>query len=240
MNLSCYIVDDESHALNLLRGYVEKTPGLSLCGSTTRPLEALDAIPPLFPDLVFLDVDMPELNGLRLAVLLNKQSTVIFTTAYREYGPEAFENEAADYLLKPISYERFLACIQKIRRNLAARAAAAPAPLPYLFVKSGIKEKLLQVTIADILYISGNDHYIEIHTTDQKIVTYMKMSDALGKLPEHQFSRIHKTFIVNHHFITTLEPGQVKLRDQTTLPVGRAFKAAFREKIAGTFPADAG
>ena len=233
MNLSCYIVDDEPHAVNVLRGYVEKTPGLDLTGSTTYPLIALEAIPSLLPDLVFLDVDMPEVNGLKVAGLVNKQSTVVFTTAYREYGPEAFENEAADYLLKPISYERFLGCIQRIRRKLAAKAAAIPASLPYIFVKSGIREQLLQVNIAEILYISGSDHYIEIHTTGQKIVTYIKMSEALSKLPEGQFSRIHKSFIVNHHFIATLEPGQVKLRDQTTLPIGRAYKSGFREKIAG-------
>jgi len=235
MTLSCYIIDDESHAVEVLLGYIRRTPGLQLSGSSTDPLAALEVIPVIRPDITFLDVDMPELNGLTFAGLVNTQTTVVFTTAYREYAPEAFEREAADYLLKPIGYERFLGCIQRIRRQLAIRTPAAVTPLPYIFVRSGTREKLLQVLISNILYIAGYDHYIEIHLSDKKVVTYLKMSEILIKLPTEQFSRIHKSYIVNHAFILLLEPGQVKLRDQTTLPVGRAFKTAFRNKITEAF-----
>lgn len=236
MNLSCYIVDDESHAIGVLKDFISKTPGLELVGSATDPLAALAVIAADPPALTFLDIDMPGINGLQFAGLVNTQTTVIFTTAYREYGPEAFEKEAADYLLKPISYERFLACIQKIRRNFAGKTSVSKNLQPYFFVKSGVKEKLLQVNVAEILYISGFDHYVEIHLKEQKIVTYLKLGEVLEKLPEEQFSRIHKSHIISHAAILSLEPGQVKLRDQATLPIGRTFKAAFRAKISGSFP----
>jgi two-component system LytT family response regulator len=226
MNLSCYIVDDESHAIGVLEAFITRTPGLELAGSSTDPLAALEVIAANPPALTFL----------QFAGLVNTQTTVVFTTAYREYGPEAFEKEAADYLLKPISYERFLVCIQKIRRNLAAKPTVSKNLPPYFFVKSGIKEKLLQVNVADILYISGFDHYIEIRLREQKIVTYLQLGEVLEKLPEEQFSRIHKSHIISHAAILSLEPGQVKLRDQTTLPIGRTFKAAFRAKISSAFP----
>jgi len=234
MNLSCYIVDDEPHALRILEDFVNRTPGLELLGSSAKALEALEEISSSLPALTFLDVDMPELNGLQVAGLVNTQTTVIFTTAYREYAPEAFEKEAADYLLKPISYERFLVCIQKIRKRTAS-VVQTPNPLPaFLFVKSGTREKLLQVSVQDIVYISGFDHYVEIQLRDQKIVTYLKLSEALAKLPSDQFSQIHKSHIINHAFIRSLEPGQVKLQDLTTLPIGRAYKAAFRDKISSS------
>jgi len=236
MNLTCYIVDDESHAIGVLKAFIAKTPGLELAGSASDPLAALEVIAANPPALTFLDIDMPGINGLQFAGLVNTQTTVIFTTAYREYGPEAFEKEAADYLLKPISYERFLSCIQKIRRNLAGKITPSKHLPPSFFVKSGIKEKLLQVNIADILYISGFDHYIEIHLKDQKIVTYLKLGDVLEKLPEEHFSRIHKSHIISHAAILSLEPGQVKLRGQVTLPIGRTFKAAFRARISAAFP----
>jgi DNA-binding LytR/AlgR family response regulator len=236
MNLTCYIVDDEPHAIGVLKEFIAKTPGLELAGSTTDPLEALEVIAAEPPALTFLDVDMPEVNGLQFAGMVNTQTTVIFTTAYREYAPEAFEKEAADYLLKPISYERFLVCIQRIRRNLAGKIPVSKNKSPYFFVKSGVKEKLLQVNVSDILYISGFDHYIEIHLKEQKIVTYLQLGEVLEKLPQEQFSRIHKSHIISHAFILSLEPGQVKLRDQTTLPIGRTYKAAFRAKISTAFP----
>jgi len=232
MNLSCYIVDDEPHAIRILEDFIRKTPGLELAGSSNKALEALEQIASLRPGLTFLDVDMPELNGLQVAGMVNTQTTVIFTTAYREYAPEAFEKEAADYLLKPISYERFLVCIQKIRKRAAPLVENQPALPAFFFVKTGIKEKLLQVNVQDVMYISGFDHYVEIQLRDERIVTYLKLSEALGKLPPEQFSQIHKSHIVNHAFIRSLEPGQVKLQDQTVLPIGRAYKAAFRDKIS--------
>jgi len=231
MNLTCYIVDDEPHAINILKDFVQKTPGLELAGFAGDPLVALEEIASIQPALTFLDVDMPELNGLKFAGMAKSQTTIIFTTAYREYAVEAFETEAVDYLLKPIAYERFLTCIQKIRKK---RGGSPNIPEPVqqaFFVKSGTKDKLLRVDINDIVYISGFDHYIEIHLKEQKIVTYLKLNEIMAKLPAGNFSRIHKSHIISHNAIRSMEPGQVKLADGTVLPVGPTYKEPFRQKL---------
>jgi two-component system, LytTR family, response regulator len=231
MNLTCYIVDDEPHAINILKDFVQKTPGLVLAGFAEDPLVALEEITTIQPALTFLDVDMPELNGLKFAAMAKSQTTVIFTTAYREYAVEAFETEAVDYLLKPIAYERFLTCIQKIRKNRVGSPNTAERVQSSLFVKSGMKDKLLRVDVQDIVYISGFDHYIEIHVKEQKIVTYLKLSEILAKLPEQCFTRIHRSHIINHNSIRSVEPGQVKLADETLLPIGPTYKEPFRQKL---------
>jgi two-component system LytT family response regulator len=231
MNLTCYIVDDEFHAIGILKNFVENTPGLELVGTATDPLIALEEISSLRPAFTFLDVDMPTINGLQFAGMVNSQTTVIFTTAFREYAVEAFEKEAADYLLKPISYERFLICIQKVRKNLAAKTPIADTNVSWFFVKTGIKGKLQKIGFHDILYISGCDHYIEIRLQQQKIITYLTMNEIQEKLPAAYFTRIHKSHIINHEFIHTLEPGQVKLQDLTVLPIGRSYRLPLKEKL---------
>ncbi|MDB5141062.1 MAG: hypothetical protein JWR12_2978 [Mucilaginibacter sp.] len=235
MNLRCYIVDDEYHAIEILADYIQRTPGLELAGTSAHPLEALNKITACPPDLVLVDVDMPELNGLELAGLVNVFSTVVFTTSYREYAPEAFEKEAADYLLKPITYERFLQCIQKIRRHRPLETPVSEPFPSFFFVKAGMKGKMIRVVIAEIIYISSALNYIEIHLQGQHILTYLSMAEVLQKLPEEQFSRIHNACIVNHAFIQSIEYAQVKLQNQTTLPVGRAFRQGFRLKMQEFF-----
>jgi DNA-binding LytR/AlgR family response regulator len=235
MSLSCYIVDDEYHAIEILTDFINKTPGLELVGASIDPLAALEGIADLTPALTFLDIDMPEINGLDFAELVIQQTTIVFTTAYREYGPEAFEKEVADYLLKPIAYERFLKCIQKIRKNIIDKSHLAIPISSSFFVKTGIKGKLIRVNIPEILYISSALNYIEIHFKEQKVMTYLTMGEVVEKLPSEQFSRIHNSYIVNHTFIQSLEYGQVRLEGQTTLPVGRVFRKEFQRKMSGSF-----
>jgi two-component system, LytTR family, response regulator len=156
---------------------------------------------------------------------------VIFTTAFREYAVDAFEKEAADYLLKPISYERFLISIQKIRKNPAAKSPLPAANAPYFFVKTGTKGKLQKISLHDILYVNGCDHYIEVHLIGQKIITYLTLNEIQEKLPVEGFTRIHKSHIINHEFIHSLEPGQVKLREGTVLPIGPAYRQSLKQKL---------
>jgi two-component system LytT family response regulator len=231
MSLTCYIVDDEFHAVEILEEYIRITPGLELLSSSTKPLHALEEITAQRPAITFLDIDMPGINGLDFAGLVNSLTTIIFTTSYRNYAPEAFEKEAADYLLKPISYERFLRSIQKVRKNSSATAALPDETPSSFFIKTGIRGKLLRVVISEIIYISSALNYIEIHFKEQKLMTYLSIAEILEKLPQGSFSRIHKGFIVNHHFLQSIEYAQVKLQDQTILPVGRAFRSEFRKKI---------
>jgi two-component system LytT family response regulator len=228
MSLSCYIIDDEFHAVELLRSFVEKTPGLELAGTSTKPPAALQAVRELSPAVVFLDVDMPDLSGLDLAGMISRDTTVVFTTSYREFAPEAFEKDAADYLLKPIGYARFLSCIEKIRRK-------NPDVLPakrFFLVKTGTKGSLARIDPNELIYISGLEAYVELHLRDKKLVTYIGLAELLEQLPAATFSRIHKSYVVNHDFITGIESGQVLLPGPVRLTIGRAYREEFFRKLA--------
>ncbi len=230
MIISCYIVDDEAHSINILKAFIEKTPRLALAGFSTDALKALEEITAGHPALTFLDIDMPQLNGLEFAGLVAAQTTIVFTTAFREYALDAFEKAAADYLLKPISYERFLACIQKIRKTPLPPSQPAGKPSRF-FVKTGIKGKLVNINIADIIYVTGCDHYIEVQLQKEKVITYITLTEVIQKLSPDDFSRIHKSYIIHHHYLQTVEPGQVVLQGGITLPIGRAYRDAFMDKL---------
>lgn len=234
MSLSCYIIDDEFHAVEVLVRYVEQTPGIELLGQATNPLEALEAFASgLTPDVIFLDVDMPQINGLELAGLLAPSATVIFTTSFREYAPEAFEKDAADYLLKPVLYPRFLKALTRVRRP--ALSVAEEKPAAHFFVKSNIKGKFHRISIPEISYIENTGNYItfHFHTRQEPVTTYLTLAEVLTRLPEKDFSRIHQSFVVHHACIVSLEYGQVRLPGPVSLPVGATFRAAFRQKLQG-------
>jgi DNA-binding LytR/AlgR family response regulator len=229
MNLSCYLVDDEYHALNLLKEFIDKTPGIELAGCSTSATTALSEITNHYPMLVFLDIDMPDLNGLSFAEIIGGNTTVIFTTAHPEYAAEAFEKDAADYLLKPISYERFLKCITKIRRRLAGDAEKPAKISESFFVKTGIRGKLTSINPQEIKYIKASLNYIEILLRDRKVVTYLTMTEAGEKLGATNFSRVHKSYLVNHDFIRSVDYSHIILNDNTVIPIGRAYRKSFNE-----------
>ncbi|OCX54306.1 hypothetical protein BEL04_08590 [Mucilaginibacter sp. PPCGB 2223] len=230
MTLTCYIVDDEPHAITVLRDYIESTPELTLIGSSTDPLKALAEITaPEPPDITFIDVDMPGINGLEFARLTGRQTMIIFTTAFREYAVEAFERHAEDYLVKPVFYERFLSAVQRARQNKLNRSPIAN-PLSF-FVKTGVKGKLVRVQCDEIQYIEGADAYIRICLKREQLMTYMTLSQVMKHLPATRFTRIHKSYIVQDGAVRVLEPGQVKLEDGTVLPIGPAYRDAFHAKL---------
>ncbi len=228
MNISCYIIDDEPHAIRVLADFIKKTPGLELLGQATDPLVALTDLPAMRPSVVFADIDMPAVNGLALAGMINSFSRIVFTTAYPEYAVSAFEKEAVDYLLKPIPYERFLACIQRLRKADALTAADTPAEL---YINSGDRGKAIRVIVNDIQYLEAASNYVEIHLKDGQEIAYLSLAAALERLPQNQFSRIHKSFAVNHRYITAVEYFQVKLTTKVILPIGRVYRESFRRKI---------
>jgi len=221
MNLSCYIIDDEPHAIQVIAGYIEKTPGLNLIGTACDPLTALGEYRPgTSPDLTFLDIDMPHISGMDMATLIGKETTVIFTTSFREYAVDAYEKDAADYLMKPVSYERFLACIHRIS---VRRPFPALPEKDFFFVSSEVKGKMIRITISDITHITGLDNYVEIHLKRDKVIAYLTLTELLEHLPRGKFSRIQKSVIVAHDFIQEVEHFRVRLHDHTVLPIGRVY-----------------
>jgi two-component system LytT family response regulator len=232
MMTKTYVIDDEFFAVDILRDHIGRTPGLELMGTSTEPLQALHELSTTeAPDIVFIDVEMPSLSGLELAKLLAPKVKFVFTTSHRQFGPEAFELGAADYLLKPITYERFLACITRIRtENISGQAKAAEEPFTF-FVKTDMKGKLVRIIADDILYISSEHNYVNIHLKGEKVKAYLTMAELSDQLPEKQFCRTHRSFIVNMDRIRIMEAGILRLDDGAVVDIGPKFKEHVLERL---------
>lgn len=235
MNLNCVIVEDEPLARNLMIEYVKKVPSLTLIEACSNPLTVIDVLRSNQVDLLFLDVQMPELTGISLLKVLQKRPLVILTTAYSEYALEGYELDVADYLLKPITFERFLKAIDKVTQRLEAKSAPVVTEKivheigqPFVFVKDGTK--LVKVLLEDILYVEGLKDYVTIHTRDRKIVSLQRLKALEDQLPSDQFIRIHNSFIIALRAIDVIHKGDVQIRE-AMLPIGETYKKSFREFI---------
>jgi DNA-binding LytR/AlgR family response regulator len=225
MKLSCYLLDDEYHAIELLKDFVERTPGLELKGFSTSPAVALEEIAGGTPPaILFLDVDMPEMSGMELAPLVSLYTKVIFTTSYREYALEAFEKDAFDYLLKPVSFDRFQKAVFKVRKYFAEREQGRRDPKDYFYVKTEVRGKLVRIVIDDIIYIEAAQNYLIINSRSGKHMAYLTMDEIAERLKLHPFIRVHRSYIIHQERIKLLEHGQVTLEEQTVIPLGRQYK----------------
>lgn len=229
MNISCYVVDDEPGAIALLTEYIERTPGLELLGSSLDPVVALDELTSAnAPDITFIDVDMRQLSGLELAGMVNLYTTVVFTTAFPEYALQAFEKEAFDYMLKPITYDRFAKCIMHAKRKMKLSAKNAyPIREDFFTIKSEVKGRMVKVKFDEVLYIEGAVNYIQIHTTEGKHLTYLTMKEIEYHLPKPLFARIHRSFIINVNFVKVIERAQVRMENGDALIMGDYYKKRF-------------
>jgi len=229
MSISCYVIDDESGAIALLKEYIERTPGLELLGSSLNPLTALDELTSEnAPDITFIDVDMRLLSGLELAGMVNLYTSVVFTTAFPEYAVQAFEKEAFDYLLKPINYDRFIKCIQRAKRKMTKQAKTDyPIREDFFNIKSEIKGRMVKIKFDEVIYIEGAVNYIQIHTTGGKHMTYLTMKEIEQHLPKPLFARIHRSFIINVNYVKVVERSQIKLENGESLIMGDYYKQRF-------------
>jgi DNA-binding LytR/AlgR family response regulator len=225
IELSCYVLDDEQHAIEVLKAFIERTPGLHLKGATTDPLLALTEVTSATPpDICFADVDMPRLSGMEFAGMVSIHTRVIFTTSYPEYAVEAFEKNAFDYLLKPIGYERFLKAIMKIRKHMLETKGRDSGDGDFIFVRTDIKGKVVKIVISEIIYIEAKQNYIRIVATGANYMTYLTMEEIEADLPKASFMRVHRSFIINTARIRSMEHGQVTLDHQSVIPLGRVYK----------------
>lgn len=240
--LTCLIVDDEPLARNLLTEYVRKTPFLKLEKACSSPLEAIEILHRQPPDILFLDVQMPEITGIGLLKSLSVKPYVILTTAYSEYALEGYELDVMDYLLKPITFERFLKAAERAlsrKRPAAAEptAAAEPAAVAasearadYIFVKDGLS--LVKVRLADILYVEGMKDYVAIHTPAKKVVTLLRLKNLEQMLPADRFARIHHSYIVAFDWIEAVHKEWVQV-GKAQLPISATYQKPFRDFIDG-------
>lgn len=231
--MKCIVIDDEPFALNLIRDYVLKTPYLELVETFSNPFKALTFLTSNCVDLIFLDINMPELSGIQLLESLPYQPKVIFTTAYPEYGAESYEYNAVDYLLKPVKYERFLKAVNKVnnsandhpKENITITNTKIDNEL---FIKSGTQVHKLNTN--DILYVEGAGNYMTFFTKELRILTLLKMTEVLDLLPLNKFIRVHKSYIVSLKHIDIIEKHRVII-DKKSIPIGITYREHFFSKL---------
>ncbi len=220
------IVDDEPIAISILEKYIRQIEGLEVAGTCRGAVEAFNFLQKIPVDLLLLDIEMPQMSGLAFLKSLQNPPTVILTTAYRDYALEGFELAVADYLLKPISFERFLKAIQKVRNSITPTLPETPASSyrsPYLYFKSGLK--MVQVFLDEILFVESLGNYARIHlASGSSVVTYQKMVDLVSALPAADFIRIHRSYIVRRDKVRAFTPTEVEVGGRE-LPVGGQYKS---------------
>ncbi len=233
--IRCIIIDDEQHAIDILEHYVNQTPQLTQVGSSTNPIEALHMVTELKADLVFLDIQMPELSGIDFIKAIKGKCQVILTTAYSEFALESYELDVVDYLLKPIRLPRFLTAVQKASKIIEEfNPRPAEKEDDFIFVKTESKGKLLKINLADIDYIEGMKNYVAIYCNSKRTMVYTSMKDIEEKLPRKKFLRVHKSFIISVPKISGIEGNLVRLQGVTAdIIVGDTYKPDLMEIIKG-------
>jgi two-component system LytT family response regulator len=234
---TCIIVDDEQHAIDVLVHYVKQIPSLDLLACFTSPLKALQLINQRPVDVLFLDIQMPEISGIDFARAIRGRSKVILTTAYSEFVSEGYELEVTDYLLKPVPFPRFLKAVQRVQQDLTATPPSGGDPDlsdDYFFVKTELKGKMLKINIRDIDYIEGMKNYVAIHHEGVRTVALLNMKDLEERLPARYFMRIHRSYIIALEKIVAIEGNMVQLRKiKDEIMLGETYRPAFLERMKG-------
>lgn len=225
--IKCIIIDDEPIAIEYLREYVNTIPELLLTGTYQNAKEALPLIQNQEVDLIFIDIEMPEISGLEFVKTLETTPAIIFTTAYPQYAVEGFNLNAVDYLLKPIGLERFKQAIQKVHKEISIQAGLQPIENKFIFLKNGYKSE--KIDIQDIIFIAGNKEYATYYTKSGR--TYLKNERLKNLEKDYQpygFIRIHKSYLINTRYIKKIFNNNVEIQGET-IPIGRAYREQIRQ-----------
>lgn len=236
--ITCYIIDDEPLAREILEDYIAKVPFLDLKGSFMSPLEATGKIKVDSPDLIFLDINMPDLDGLSFIPMLNPKPMIILTTAYDQYALKAFELEVKDYLLKPFSFERFYKSVVRLFQDQNIQQQPEKAGIgyetakeaDYIFLKVG--HRVQKLAEQDIIYIEGMKDYLRIHTTSEKIMTLLNFAKLEELLPASKFARVHRSYMVAIDKIDHIEKNRIRIAKQI-IPISTTYKEGFFKKLKG-------
>jgi DNA-binding LytR/AlgR family response regulator len=229
MMLNCVIIDDEPIARKLLQEYIEETDFLALVGYAENPLKATSLINELYVDLIFLDVNMPKMNGFQFLRSTAKLPMVIMTTAYGQYALDGFEHNVVDYLVKPFSLERFVKAAQKaLELKTLKERQVSPTPADHFFVKCD--GKIERVNYNDLIYVEAMANYIVLHTQQKKLVVYLTIKGIQEKLPVDLFLQIHKSYIINIDKINHIE-GHMLDMGNIKLTIGASFADEVLKRI---------
>lgn len=236
MTLSCIIVDDEPLAVKLLESFVNKTPDLELLGSYTDSVEAINAAKDLQPDLLFLDIQMPDLNGMELAHMLPDGTRVVFTTAFKEYAFDSYEVKALDFLLKPIQYNKFFAAVEKAKEWFAVYNLKYKEDNSTIFLK--VDGEYRQIAVSSILYVSGMKDYVMFYldSLPKPLITHLTMKSVEEMLPSQQFMRVHRSYIVALDKIRKVDRNDCIYIGNEIIHVTEAYLSAFLQFFASKSP----
>ena len=229
MKTKCLVIDDEPLARDLMRSHIEKLENFEICAECGDAMKALKELHNHKVDLMFMDIQMPQITGIEFLKTLKHPPKVIITTAYREYALDCFELDVIDYLLKPITFERFLKSVNKyyqatqeeVKGVQTQSISNGNAKDAFIYVKEN--KKVVKVHLSDILYVEGLSEYVQIYTPDKKIITKTSMTNMAEKLPEDRFMRIHKSFIVSLSKIEAFTSSSIEVPGKE-LPIGRSYK----------------
>jgi two-component system, LytTR family, response regulator LytT len=238
MKIRCIAIDDEPLALKQLSAYIQKTPFLELSAECQSAVEALDILNSNDIQLMFIDINMPDLNGMEFVKSLTVKPLIVFTTAYSEYAVEGFKVDATDYLLKPISYSNFLKAANKARMIIdiekRGEEESVKATPDHLFVKS--EYKLIRIALADIKYIESSHEYVVLHMiSGAPVKTMVSMKSIEDQLPSDRFMRVHRSFIVNLSKITVVERSRIIFDGKVYIPVSDQYRSVFQKYIDKNF-----
>ncbi|WP_291286127.1 LytTR family DNA-binding domain-containing protein [Flavobacterium sp.] len=229
MKYKCIIVDDEPPATRILENYIGKVSFLEKTAVFNDALKALEFLNTQKVDVIFLDIQMPQLTGLQLSRIISKEIKVIFTTAYPDFALEGFELNAVDYLLKPIAFERFYQAVSKLNIDSKTEVVSNNSA-EFIFIKTDGKNKFVKLFLDEILYVESLQNYVCIHTQNQQIITHSSLKNVIESLPERDFVQIHKSYVVALKQIESTDSFSVFVNGKE-LPIGATFKDAFFERI---------
>ena len=229
--IKCLIVDDEPPAIRLIEKYLSRVPFLELISSTTNALTALSLIEEGGIDLVFMDIQMPDLTGLQLSKLVKGKTKIIFTTAYPQFAIQSYEVDAVDYLLKPFEFERFYEAVLKVKNSFKAEVKEVSKEVDdFIFVKTDGKNNFDKVNVNEICYIEGLKNYVAIHLKDRQVITNNTLKSIEDFLPTSDFVKTHKSFIVSLRHITKTDSLSVFINGKS-IPIGDTYKKELFEII---------
>ncbi len=238
MKIKCVAIDDEPLAVKKISAYIQKTPFLELVAECRGGFEAIDILGKYKIDLLFVDINMPDLNGLEFVKSLADKPYIVFTTAYSEYAVEGFQVDAADYLLKPVTYGNFLKAANKVKNlidlNANSQKESIRATASHLFVKSDYK--LIRIGLDEIQYIESQHEYIKIHLINSApVMTQLSLKTIEEQLPCARFMRVHRSYIVNLTRISVIERNRIVFDGKIYIPVSDQYKEKFQAYIDGNF-----
>jgi len=238
MKISCIAIDDEPLAVKKIAGYIQKVPFLELVAECRSASEAMQAMVNNDIQLLFVDINMPDINGMELVKSLTSKPYVVFTTAYSEYAVDGFQVEAVDYLLKPITFSNFLKAANKVKNLIDLKATVQKESVKttanHLFVKS--EYKLIRINLDDIEYIESQHEYIKITLANShSVMTQLSLSSIEEQLPSDRFMRVHRSFIVNLAKISVIDRNRIVFDGKVYIPVSEQYKEKFQEYIKGNF-----